>query len=66
MYDLSLLGKTIAELEYPEERVRAVRLRKDRIVVVLEKRVLVYNFADVKLVDQFETFANPLGTFKEF
>ncbi|KAJ0520417.1 hypothetical protein HanIR_Chr10g0459141 [Helianthus annuus] len=41
--------------------VRGVRLRRDRIVVVLEQKILVYNFADLKLLHQIETFANPKG-----
>jgi len=36
-------------------------MRKERLVVVLEKRLYLYNFSDVKLVDQFETFQNPTG-----
>ena len=32
-----------------------------RIVVVLEHKVYVYNFADLKLVDHIETIANPKG-----
>jgi hypothetical protein len=46
---------------YPRRQVRAVRLRRDRIVVALEHKVLVYNFADLKLLHQTETCANPRG-----
>jgi len=53
-------GQSIAELEFAEP-VKGMRMRKDRLVVVLEKRLFVYNFSDVKLVDQFETFSNPTG-----
>lgn len=42
-------------------QVRAVRLRRDRIVVALEHKVLVYNFADLKLLHQIETLANSKG-----
>ncbi|CAI7859607.1 unnamed protein product [Closterium sp. NIES-54] len=41
--------------------VRGVRLRRDRIVVVLEHKVYVYNFADLKLLQQVETLSNPKG-----
>ncbi|KAJ9508692.1 hypothetical protein QJQ45_027976 [Haematococcus lacustris] len=47
--------------KYPPNKVRAVKLRRDRIVVALEHKVLVYNFADLKLVHQIETLANPRG-----
>ncbi|CAN1311479.1 Autophagy-related protein 18d [Linum perenne] len=36
-------------------QVRAVRLSRDRIVVVLEHKVYVYDFADLKLLHQIET-----------
>ncbi|CAN1311475.1 Autophagy-related protein 18d [Linum perenne] len=42
-------------------QVRAVRLSRDRIVVVLEHKVYVYDFADLKLLHQIETLANPRG-----
>ncbi|KAE8009542.1 hypothetical protein FH972_005974 [Carpinus fangiana] len=53
-------GRCIGELSFRSE-VRSVRLRRDRIVVVLEQKVYVYNFADLKLLHQIETIANPKG-----
>jgi len=53
-------NKCIAELEFRNE-VKAVKLRRDRIVVVLENKVYVYNFADLQLLHQIETFSNPKG-----
>ncbi|KAG2497893.1 hypothetical protein HYH03_004159 [Edaphochlamys debaryana] len=53
-------GKCIGEMAF-RSQVRAVRLRRDRIVVALEHKVLVYNFADLKLLHQTETCANPRG-----
>ncbi|KAJ0742712.1 putative transcription factor WD40-like family [Helianthus annuus] len=53
-------SRCIGELSFRSE-VRGVRLRRDRIVVVLEQKILVYNFADLKLLHQIETFANPKG-----
>uniref|UniRef100_A0A7S0WRP9 WD repeat domain phosphoinositide-interacting protein 3 n=1 Tax=Chlamydomonas leiostraca TaxID=1034604 RepID=A0A7S0WRP9_9CHLO len=53
-------GKCIGELSF-RSQVRAVKLRRDRIVVALEHKVLVYNFADLKLLHQIETLANPKG-----
>jgi hypothetical protein len=38
-----------------------VKLRRDKIVVALENKVYVYNFADLQLVHQIETTANPKG-----
>jgi len=53
-------NKCIAELEFRSE-VKSVRLRRDRIVVVLENKVYVYNFADLQLLHQIETGKNPKG-----
>jgi len=39
----------------------AVKLRKDKVVVVLENRVYVYNFADLRLIDAIDTCNNPKG-----
>ncbi|XP_027098381.1 autophagy-related protein 18a-like [Coffea arabica] len=53
-------SRCIGELSFRSE-VRGVRLRRDRIVVVLEHKIFVYNFADLKLLHQIETIANPKG-----
>nr|CCA25003.1 conserved hypothetical protein [Albugo laibachii Nc14] len=50
----------IGELSFRSE-VKAVKLRRDRIVVVLQNKIYVYNFADLKLVDHIETIVNPRG-----
>ena len=42
-------------------QVRAVKLRRDRIVVALEHKVLIYNFADLRLLHSIETQSNPAG-----
>ncbi|CAM6106587.1 unnamed protein product [Calypogeia fissa] len=53
-------SRCIGELSFRSE-VRAVRLRHDRIVVILQHKVYIYNFADLKLFHQIETVANPKG-----
>ncbi len=53
-------AKCFAELEFRSE-VLNVRLRRDKIVVVLQKMVYVYNFADLALLNKHDTFVNPLG-----
>lgn len=50
----------IGEFTFRSE-VRAVKLRRDRLVVVLEHKIYVYNFMNLKLLHQIETFANPKG-----
>lgn len=52
--------KCIGELTF-KEPVNAVRLRRDKVIVVLEKRIYVYNFSDLQLVDGIETCPNPSG-----
>jgi hypothetical protein len=42
--------------------VKAVRLRKDKIVVVLEPKIFVYNFADItQKPEEIDTCWNPEG-----
>lgn len=53
-------SKCIGEMCFRNE-VRAVRLRRDRICVALDHKIYVYNFADLKLLHQIETAANPRG-----
>ncbi|CAI0446018.1 unnamed protein product [Linum tenue] len=53
-------SRCIGELSFRSE-VRSVKLRRDRIIVVLEQKIFVYNFSDLKLLHQIETIANPKG-----
>jgi len=53
-------NRCIGELSFRSE-VKAVKLRRDRVVVVLEHKIYVYNFANLKLVDHIETVPNPKG-----
>lgn len=53
-------SRCISEFSFRSE-VRAVKLRRDSIVVVLEHKVYVYNFMDLRLIHQIETVANPRG-----
>jgi len=53
-------NRCIGELSF-RSPVRAVKLRRDRVVVVLQYKIYVYNFADLKLVDHIETTSNVKG-----
>ncbi len=53
-------NKCLGDLSFHSD-VLAVKLRRDRIIVVLENKVHFYNFADLKLTDQIETANNPMG-----
>lgn len=50
----------IGELTFKSD-VRAVKMRRDKIVVVLEKYVYVYNFDRLERVNKYETSPNPKG-----
>ena len=54
--------KPIGELIF-KNQVRAVKLKADRIVVVLEQKIFIYNFENLKLIDHIETSNNPKGIF---
>ncbi|WVZ08081.1 hypothetical protein V8G54_021427 [Vigna mungo] len=53
-------GCCIGDLS-PRAAVRSVRLRRDRIIVAVEQRILVFNFLDLNLLHQIETYPNPKG-----
>uniref|UniRef100_A0A5B7B8B4 Putative WD repeat domain phosphoinositide-interacting protein 3 n=1 Tax=Davidia involucrata TaxID=16924 RepID=A0A5B7B8B4_DAVIN len=53
-------SRCIGEFSFRSE-VRAVKLKQDQIVIVLEHKIYVYNFMDLKLLHQIETLANPRG-----
>lgn len=53
-------NQCIGEFLFRSE-VRGVKLRRDRIVVVLEHKIYVYSFRDLGLLNQIETLANPRG-----
>lgn len=53
-------SRCIGELMFKSE-VKAVRLRRDKVVVVLATKIFVYRFSDLKLLDQITTLSNPKG-----
>ncbi|KDD73048.1 hypothetical protein H632_c2592p0, partial [Helicosporidium sp. ATCC 50920] len=53
-------GRAIGELSL-RSAVRTIRLRRDRIAVALEHKVLLYDFKDLRLVQSLETAPNALG-----
>jgi len=59
IYD-DALSRPIGELSF-RHRVLCVKLRRDRIVVVLRDRIYVYRFSDLTLVDCVGTGRNEAG-----
>nr|XP_043620461.1 autophagy-related protein 18a-like [Erigeron canadensis] len=53
-------GRCIGELSFRTE-VKSVRLRRDRIIVILVQKIFIYNFVDLKLLQQIDTVSNPKG-----
>ncbi|KAM0994870.1 hypothetical protein PS2_010367 [Malus domestica] len=53
-------SRCYAELAFRSE-VRGVRLRRDRIVVVLEHKIFLYSITDLTLEHQIVTISNPKG-----
>lgn len=53
-------GISTGELVF-RSAVRAVRMRLDRVVVVLEHRIFVYNLPDLRLTSSVQTISNPRG-----
>lgn len=53
-------GRFVGELAC-SSAVLAVRLRRDLIAVVMERKALVFNFKDLRILRVIETAANPKG-----
>jgi len=53
-------SRSIGEISFKSD-VLAVRLRRDLVVVVVERTIYMYQFRDLKLVDRIETVENKLG-----
>ncbi|EPS60938.1 hypothetical protein M569_13863 [Genlisea aurea] len=53
-------SRCIGELTFRSD-VRAVKIRRDRVVVVLGHKIYVYDFMDLRLLHQIETLENPRG-----
>ena len=43
------------------EKVRNVKLRTDKVIVVLDKKTYIYNFTDLKPIDVLDTCLNLKG-----
>ena len=52
--------KCIGEMSFRTE-VKAVKLKGDRIVVVCDAKIFVYNLSDLKFLEYIDTSPNPLG-----
>jgi WD40 repeat protein len=53
-------SRSIGEISCKSE-VLAVRLRRDLVVVVVERTIYLYQFRDLKQIDRIETVENKLG-----
>ncbi len=53
-------SKPIGELAFRSD-IKNVKLKRDRIIIVLEHKCYIYNFSDLSLIDSIETFNNPDG-----
>jgi len=52
--------RTRTEVSFHSD-VRNLKLSKDMLVVAVDEKVFVFNFEDLKCIDQIETFHNPNG-----
>lgn len=53
-------SKCIGELKF-KTAVKGVRMNKDVIVVILQDRIYIYEFSNLKIKDAIETSENPEG-----
>lgn len=54
------IQKPIGEMTF-RSRIRNVKLKRDKVIVSTDNKIHIYNFADLKLIDQFETNNNYNG-----
>jgi WD40 repeat protein len=52
--------KVISELRFTSY-VKSVKLKKDKIIVVCEQKIYVFNFISFQNIDTIDTFENPKG-----
>lgn len=38
-----------------------IKLRKDMMIVILQEKTFIFNFVTLKLIEQIETYPNPMG-----
>ena len=41
--------------------IKNIKLRKDMMIVILMEKTFIFNFVTLKLIEQIETYQNPLG-----
>lgn len=54
-------NKCIADINFKNEEVTGVKLRRDTIIIATINKTYVYNFEDLKLKQVFNTYYNPCG-----
>lgn len=53
-------GRTLGEVNFRAPVLNA-QMTRDKIFIVFENKVFVYNLSDLRLLDSFDTFPNPHG-----
>ena len=53
-------NRCIGDLCFRSE-VKAVKLRRDRLIAVMETKINIYNLEDLKIIGTHDTFGNPRG-----
>ena len=54
-------GKIISILRF-NDNIKNIRLRDDKIISVLQKKIYIFNLNTLETISSLETFDNPLGT----
>lgn len=54
--------KNRTEITFNENQlIMNLKLRKDMMIVVLQEKTFIFNFTTLKLIEQIDTYNNPLG-----